>query len=150
MIRRILILLGLAGLATSPLAAQGPAGWLQAAAFYHHVTNDFGDWKGLQIQARVPSGKSNIWFGDLIAQEAFNDRGVYLSAANRHQFGSDWYTFVGVGAGTGNYYFPDLRLDAQVGRAWLAKKNLVTSVGAMYANSKSVYEDVAATGSVAV
>ena len=143
--------LGLAALAAAgPLQAQGPAGWLQADGFYHHVTNDFGDWKGVGIQAHVPTGTTNVWFGDLIAQEAFKDRGVYLSGANRHQFGSDWFTFVGVGGGTGDYYFPDLRVDAQVGRAWLGRKNLVTTVGAMYANSKSVYQDVALTGSLAV
>lgn len=130
-------------------AQQRPAGWLQAEGFYHAVTNDFGDWKGVAIRAVVPSGRSNIWYGDLVAQEAFNDRGIYAAAGNRHFFGPNWFTFASVGAGSGDYYFPDLRADAAVGHAWLERKNLVTILGATYVNSKDIYEDFALLGSVA-
>ena len=134
--------------APSVASAQSPAGWVQAEGFYHKVTNDYGDWYGGALHAVVPQGR-NIWYGDVLAQRAFEDDGLWLSAANRHAFGTDWFTFVSAGAGSGDYFFPDLRLDAQVGKAWLARRSLVTSLGGMYARSKSVYEDVAITGSVA-
>lgn len=128
--------------------AQKPAGWVEADVFYHNVTNDYGDWKGVALRAVVPQGK-NLWYADVVGQEAFGDQGVWFSAANRHAFGPAWFTYVGVGGGTGDYYFNDLRVDLQVGHAWLKQRNVVTTVGTMYANSKSVYEDVALTGSIA-
>jgi YaiO family outer membrane protein len=143
--RRLLVLLGLIAATAWPLAAQRPSGWVQLDGFYHHVTNDYGNWKGLGAHAVVPSGR-NVWYGDVLAQEAFKDQGVWLSAGNRHSFGRDWFTFASVGAGTGDYYLPDLRLDAMVGKAWLKKRNLVTTAGLMYADSKSVYHDVALSG----
>ena len=145
--RRALVLLGLLAGTALPLAAQRPSGWVQLDGFYHHVTNDYGDWKGLGAHAVVPSGR-NVWYGDVLAQEAFNDQGMWLSAGNRHSFGSDWFTFASIGGGTGDYFLPDLRLDAMVGKAWLQKRNLVTTVGLMYADSKSIYHDVALTGGI--
>lgn len=143
------VVLGLLLGTATAAAAQGPAGWLQADAFYHAVTNDYGDWKGVGLRAVVPSGRSNIWYGDLVAEEAFHDRGLWASVGNRHFFGPNWFTFASIGGGTGDYYLPDLRADLSVGHAWLERKNLVTILGATYVNSKDVYEDVALLGSVA-
>ena len=145
---RIAVLV-LALVAVPSAHAQRAAGWLQGDAFYHAVTNDFGDWKGVGIRTVVPSGAKNIWYGELVAQEAFNDRGVWASVGNRHFFGPDWFTFASIGGGTGDYYLPDLRADVSVGHAWLQKKNLVTILGATYVNSKDIYEDFALLGSVA-
>ena len=69
-------------LVAGPAHAQRAAGWLQGDAFYHAVTNDFGDWKGVGIRAVVPAGSQNIWYGELVAQEAFHDRGIWASAGN--------------------------------------------------------------------
>lgn len=132
----------------APLAAQRPAGWLQAEGFYHAVTNDFGDWKGVALRAVAPTAVRTIVYGDLIAQEAFNDRGVYAAAGLRHGFG-DWFTLVSVGGGTGDYVLPELRADASLGKAWLARRNLVTILGATYVKSKDIYEDVAVSAAVA-
>jgi YaiO family outer membrane protein len=124
------------------------AGWLQAEAYYHNVTNDFGDWKGIAFRAVVPSGFRNIWYGDLLIQEAFEDGGVYAVVANRHVFSPSWFSFASLGGGTGDFYFPDLRADAGVGRVW-GSSNLVTTLGATYVNSKDVYEDFALNATVA-
>lgn len=135
--------------AALPAEAQRPAGWLQAEGFYHGVTNDFGDWKGVAMRAVVPAGRSTIWYGDLMAQEAFRDRGVYAAVGNRHAFGADWFTLVSLGGGTGDYVLPELRADLSLGRAWLPRRNLVTILGATYVKSKDIYEDVAVSGAVA-
>lgn len=150
MIGRILALIVAGCAIAQPMRGQQrPAGWLQADAFYHAVTNDFGDWKGVGLRAMVPSGPANIWSGELVAQEAFRDRGLWASASNRHFFGPNWFTFASLGGGTGDYNLPDLRADAAVGHAWLEKKNLVTILSATYVNSKDIYEDFALQGSVA-
>ncbi|HEX9893677.1 MAG TPA: YaiO family outer membrane beta-barrel protein [Gemmatimonadales bacterium] len=145
----ILVVLALAAGGVRPVTAQGPAGWLQAEAYYHRVTNDFGDWKGVALRAVVPAGRRNIWYGDLLAQEAFDDRGVYAAVGNRHFFGPNWFTLASVGGGTGDFVLPDLRADLAIGHAWLERKNLVTILGATYVNAKLGYEDFAVSGTLA-
>jgi YaiO family outer membrane protein len=143
------IILALALFAAPAASQQRAAGWLQADGFYHAVTNDFGDWKGVGLRAVVPSSQANIWYGELVAQEAFHDRGIWASAGNRRFFGPYTFTFASLGGGTGDYYLPDLRADVSVGHSWLEKRNLVTILGATYVNSKDIYEDFAVLGSVA-
>lgn len=128
----------------------GPAGWVQAEAFYHNVTNDFGDWRGVALRLVAPAGRSTIWYVDGQVQKAFKDRGVYGVLANRRQLGADWFTLVGVGGGTGDFVLPDLRTDATVGKAWLPRRNLVTMVSTTYINAKEGFEDFAVSGSVAL
>lgn len=144
------LLVGLpAGLAAQA-PAPGPAGWLQAEGYYHGVTEEFGDWRGVALRLRAPAGRSDLWFVDALAQEAFGDRGVYGSLANRHQFGPGWFTLVSVGGGTGDYVLPDLRADFTLGKTWLAGRDLVTMAGVTYVNAKQGFEDLSIFGSLAV
>ncbi len=137
----------------SPGAGQqpeGPAGWLQAEGFYHDVTNGFGDWRGVGLRLHAPVGHSTIWNVDALGEEAFGDRGGYLSIGHRHQFGPSWFTYLSVGSGTGDFLFPDLRTDITLGKAWLPRRNLVTMVGMTYVNAKEGFEDLALEGSLAM
>jgi len=128
----------------------GAAGWLQAEGFYHDVTNDFGDWKGAGLRLHAPVGTSTIWNVDAIGQEAFGDRGGYLSIGHRHQFGPSWFAYLSAGSGTGDFLFPDVRTDFTLGKAWLSRRNLVTMVGMTYVNAKKGFEDFALEGSLAM
>lgn len=141
--------LALLSWAAAPLAAQGPAGWIQAEAFYHDVTNAFGDWKGAALRLVAPAGRSTVVYAEAIGQEAFGDRGMYGSLGLRQQLGPSWFTMGSVGGGTGEYFFPKARADLVIGKAWLARRNLVTMVGGTWVKSKDVYEDRAVSGSLA-
>ena len=138
----------------APLGAQAPthqfgAAWLSATGGADRVTNDFGNWAGFGLRGAVPAGDRDLMLFETRWQEAFHDRGVYGSIANRHAFGPRWFTTVSVGGGTGRFYFPDLRLDASLHRKWGASQRFISSVGVTYVRSKGVYRDVAAFGSVA-
>ena len=140
---------GLGFLAGSRLAAQRTPGssWIEAGGFYHHVSNDFGSWRGGYARA-VLAGARDVWYLDAKAQEAFRDKGVYGSLANVHTFGSRFYTQLGVGGGTGKYVLPDLRLDASLNFKLGSAKSLVLTAGGTYVKSKSVYTDKVAFGSL--
>lgn len=135
-------------LAGTPAAAQPPSAWVQADLAYHGVSNGYGDWRRLGLRAVLPSG-SSTWYAEAMGGEAFRDRGVWLGGALRQGLGRDWQAFLGVGTGTGAYALPDLRLDAQLGRAWGRNRAVVTTVGLMVADAKAGYRDVAGTASVA-
>src|SRR5688572_7912709 len=87
--------------------------WIEAGGYYHHVTSDFGAWKGGYARA-VLSGARNVWYADARVQEAFKDRGAYGSLANVHTFSSRFYTQLAVGGGTGDFVLPELRLDGSL------------------------------------
>jgi YaiO family outer membrane protein len=148
--RPIPILLLASVVGTAPLGAQRATGWIQAEGFYHGVTGDFGDWKGGALRLMAPAGRSSIVHAELIAQEAFRDTGVWGSLGLRQQLGPSWFAMASAGSGTGDYYFPDLRSDVVVGKAWFPRRNLVSLVGATWVKSKREYEDLGLSGSLAL
>jgi YaiO family outer membrane protein len=124
------------------------ASWIEAGAFYHHVDQGFGSWKGGYARA-VVAGARNVWYLDARAQEAFRDRGVYGSLANVHHFGSRLFTQLGVGGGTGKYVLPELRADGALTLKLGSAHALLLTAGGSYIKSKSIYDDRALFGSLA-
>ena len=127
----------------APLAAQT----IELGGFYHHVTNDFGDWKGLTLRAIVDRGR-NVWYLDGKAQVAFGDSGVYGALANVHRFGSRFYTQVGIGGGSGNFVLPDLRADFSLNLKLGRDRQVVATVGGTWVDAKSGFTDQASFGSL--
>jgi YaiO family outer membrane protein len=148
---RLCVVASLCSCAVAPLrlSAQRPSppGWIEAGAFYQHVTNDFGDWKGGYARA-VVAGSRNVWYLDARAQEAFRDRGVYGALANVHTFSSRFYTQVGVGAGSGDFVLPDLRLDASLSLKLGSARTLILTAGGTLVDAKAGFEDRALFGAL--
>ena len=118
---------------------------MEAGAFYQHVTNDFGDWKGAYARA-VLAGSRNVWYLDAKAQEAFRDRGLYGALANVQTFSSRFYTQIGIGAGTGDFVLPDLRLDASLNLKLGSARSLILTAGGTLVDAKAGFEDRALFG----
>ena len=137
----------LASLPLRPLTAQTRPSWVEAGAFYHHVSGGFGDWKGGYARA-VLAGSGNVWYLDAKAQEAFRDRGVYGSLSNVHTFSSRIYTQVGIGGGTGDFVLPDLRFDASLNVKLGAARSLILTGGGTLVDAKSGFTDRALFGSL--
>lgn len=142
----VALLVSATAAAQSPPALRG--GMIELSGFAHRVTNDFGNWRGGRIRAVVPSGATVVYL-EAVAQSAFRDDGQYGSAALQHGFGEAWIGFVAVGGGTGEFFWPELRVDASLARKLLPSRRLVMTVGGTWVRSKEVYRDRAATASVA-
>lgn len=132
--------------------AQEPAplrgGVLEASGFAHRVTNEFGDWRGGRLRAVLPAGRRDVFYLEGVGQRAFGDDGVYGAVSHQHGFGNEWITFVSVGAGSGEFFFPEVRVDAMLTRKLLASRRLLVSVGGTWVRSKDVYRDRTAVASV--
>jgi YaiO family outer membrane protein len=135
--------------ATAGFAQAPPRGssWVEAGAFYHHVSDGFGSWKGGYARA-VVAGARDTWYFDAKVQEAFRDRGGYGSLANVHSFSSRFYTQLGAGAGTGDFVLPDLRLDASLTFKLGAARSLLFTAGGTYLDAKLGYRDKVLFGSL--
>lgn len=146
---RLALLLALSlVLAPFPVAAQQAAGWVDAFGLYQHVGNGFGDWKGGGVRAQIPIG-STIWYLEGLGQEAFGDEGAFGSIGARINLSSDWYTTLGVGGGSGDFFFPDLRLDGTISRILLPSRRLIVTTGVTWVDAKQGFEDLSLSGSLA-
>lgn len=122
--------------------------WVEVSASAQAVTHDFGDWYGAAVTSAITSGARDVWYLDGRWQQAFGDRGVFGSAALTHVLSDDWFVHASVGAGTGAFFFPDLRVDLSIHRKWLRSKRLVTNLGITFVDAKDVHQDRAVFGSV--
>jgi len=145
----LLILLALVYQDGPALAQARPPGssWVEAGGFYQHVSQGFGDWKGVYGRAVLVSAR-NAWYLDAKAQEAFRDKGVYGSLANVHTFSSRFYTLLGVGGGSGDFVLPDLRLDASLNFKVGRSRALILTAGGTFVDAKLGYRDKALFGSL--
>lgn len=135
------------GLLAAPLAAQGPSRQLEAGAFYHRVSNGFGDWTGATARLTL-QGTGNVWYVDARAQRAFRDEGVYGALTHVRDLSDGVYFSAGLGAGTGAFALPAFRGDAslhwKLGRA----RRVVLTTGGTYVRARQSFEDVAAAASL--
>jgi len=134
------------GSAQAPPVLRG--GTIEASGFVHQVTNDFGDWRGGRLRVVLPAGARNVFYLEGVGQRAFGDDGAYASLAHQHAFGDSWISYLGVGGGTGEFYFPDVRVDASLGRKLLPSRRLLVTVGGTWVRSKDVYRDRALMASL--
>lgn len=135
----------LLALAPMPVAAQSiPAsqgGMFEAASFLHRVSNGYGNWGGARLRAVVPAGGRNLFHFEAVGQRAFGDDGVYVSAGHQHRFGDGWISYLAVAGGSGDFFFPDLRVDALLTRTLLPSRRLLVTAGGTWVTSKAAYRD---------
>lgn len=97
------------------------------------------------LDSGLPDGRSvglrGVWLregGDVVYAEALEERkfgrgGGIVAGAYTRVFSPDWYGTGTVAAGHGGPNWADWRVDAQVSRKWLARRQLVTSAAVYYA-----------------
>jgi YaiO family outer membrane protein len=137
-------------LGAASLGAQRPtpAARVDVIGTTQNVTNGFGDWNGVAVRGLARPSLTMTWYGEFISQKAFGDQAVYGSVANLHSLGRSWYGFLGVGGGSGDFVFPDLRVDYTLSRKWGASQRFITNVGGTFVDAKNGYRDLAGTASV--
>jgi YaiO family outer membrane protein len=114
--------------------------FVEAGGSYRQLTNGFGDWSGGYARGVLAEGK-NIWAAEVNGQYEFGDAGVYLAAGDTYNFNSDWYGALTLGSSVGGFFWPRFRADAFLNRKWLARKQLITTLGYGYYASKDVHRD---------
>jgi YaiO family outer membrane protein len=114
--------------------------YVEAGGSYRQLTDGFGDWSGGYARGVFAVGK-NIFNGEINGQHEFGDGGVYLAAGDTYNFNPDWYASLTLGSSVGGFFWPRFRADAFLNRKWLSRKQLITTLGYGYYNSKDVHRD---------
>jgi YaiO family outer membrane protein len=84
---------------------------VSVSGFHHRVSNGFGHWSGAAARLTL-SGSRSAWYVDAKGQRAFGDEGVYGAVTFVGDLTSRLFVSAGLGSGTGDFVFPDLRADA--------------------------------------
>jgi YaiO family outer membrane protein len=149
---------GLATLAALALGARGvdaqavpdraaPVRRADLVVDHHRVTGGFGDWTSVSLVLALPAASRasapspTIWHVEGIWRRAFGDAGGYAALGVQQQLGRDWFAQLAAGAGSGDFIFPDARVDLSVSRRWLSGRNLVTTAGAGLVDAKRGFRD---------
>jgi YaiO family outer membrane protein len=136
------LLLGL-----SPTAHAQDRSQLTVSGFHHRVSNGFGHWSGAAARLTL-GGSRSAWYLDAKGQRAFGDDGVYAALTWVGDLSSRLFVSAGLGAGSGDFVFPDLRADAAIHLKLGPARRVIVFAGATLVNAKLGFEDQAVFGGV--
>lgn len=153
--RPLLLALSALLLAHAPPAfGQAPIGafagkTFEVGATAQRVSNAYGDWRGGYARAVVPVGTSDTWWADVLAMEAFTERGVQVGIAQRHDWTRRFFTLVGATVADGAPIFPRVRADLQAGVLLGPARTVVATLGVSHVRSVQTLSDAALVSSLA-
>ena len=113
--------------APSPAAARS----IEAYASHSKLSAGFPSWHEAGLRGVYETG-AHLLQGELAAMERWNESGTFVGLGDRIVLSDDWYTYLAAGAGDGASYLPRYRVDAFLHRKFLARRNLVGTLGAGY------------------
>jgi YaiO family outer membrane protein len=120
---------------------------IAVSGFHHRVSDGFGHWSGAAARLTL-SGSRSAWYVDAKGQRAFGDEGVYGAVTFVGDLTSRMFLSAGLGSGTGDFVFPDLRADAAMHLKLGSARRVVVFAGGTLVNAKLGFEDRAAFGGV--
>jgi YaiO family outer membrane protein len=118
---------------------------IAVSGFHHRVSDGFGHWSGAAARLTL-SGSRSAWYVDAKGQRAFGDEGVYGAVTFVGDLTSRVFVSAGLGSGTGDFVFPDLRADAAVHVKLGSARRVVVFAGGTLVNAKLGFEDLATFG----
>lgn len=134
--------------AQAPLAGGLPGSWVEANVFAQGVSNNFGDWSGLYVRGVRASPRSTT-YGEVLALDAFRERGVQLGATRRDDWSTHVFTAIGANLSNGAPILPRGRVDGLVGVRFGRRNAWQATAGGSYVKSITDLYDVAGTASLA-
>jgi len=134
--------------AQAPLAGGLPGAWFEVNTFRQRVTNDFGDWSGVYLRGVKP-GARDTYYAEVLALEAFGERGVQGGVTHRHDWSPSFFHTLGATVGSGASILPQGRVDGTLGTRFGDRKQWQATAGGSYVKSVTALFDVAATSSLA-
>lgn len=114
---------------------------IEAGANYRALTNNYPPWRGLYLRSILQPESRDTVYLEALRQSEFGDTGTYMSAGDTHVFNQEWYVFLAAAGSSGGFFFPRVRVDGQLNKKWLARRQLVTSVGGGYFMAKDPHRD---------
>lgn len=126
--------------ARKPEAVRPADRLLELSVGAQDLTAGYPSWRDTTLRG-IYEVDAHVLQAELSAKREFDESGVFFGLSDTYTINADWYASLAVGAGDGAFYLPQIRADAFVYRKWLAKKNLVSSVGFGYYDAPDGHRD---------
>jgi YaiO family outer membrane protein len=104
---------------------------------YGSYSNGYGDANSQFLRFSLTRPSTYTWRVETGRVKRFNDTGFGYGLSYTRYFKDGLSFLIGVSSGTGEFIFPDYRIDLAVGRAFLAQDNLIATLGYTHIRSKS-------------
>jgi len=108
---------------------------------YYNVNEGFADTYGAYVRGVIDQPGKNVWYGEVVYLDRFDDTGTFFSIGNTHTFNDRYYSNVAVGTSIGGFFWPSFRVDASLSRKWFPEQNFVSTLGVGYYNAKDEHSD---------
>jgi len=136
---------------TGPIAATAPAapttgaapvtGFVDAGIGHANLTGNNSDWNDQYLRGGLHLTPNDYISSELSHQSHFGEQGTFAGVGYTRTFNEDWYGFLSGGTSTGSFFLPRYRIDGNLYRKLLEKKNLVVSIGFTYYRAREIYTD---------
>nr|WP_311530474.1 YaiO family outer membrane beta-barrel protein [uncultured Ralstonia sp.] len=137
--------------ATAPVAPAPPmastagaplvTGFLEGGIGHANLTGGNADWNDQYLRGGVHLTPKDYVTSEVSHQSHFGDHGTFVGLGYTRTFNDDWYGFLSAGTSTGGFFLPRYRIDGNLYRKLLEKKNLVVNIGFTYYRAREIYTD---------
>lgn len=131
-------------LASTPKLKDSPekqlTNYVETGGEYLLLTNAFGMWSSGYLRTVISAGNNNL-NGELDGEHEFGDSGIYFAAGDTYNFTPNTYASITAGWSAGGFFLPRYRGDAFLNQKFMARKQLVTSIGFGYYAAKDPHRD---------
>ena len=103
---------------------------------YGKYTNGYGESNAQFLRMSLSKPYDYTWRVETGRVERFGDDGFGLGVSYTKYFNDGMSFLIGLSSGTGDYIFPEYRIDAALGRSFLQKDNLIATLGYTHEQSK--------------
>jgi YaiO family outer membrane protein len=130
------------GVPAAPATAGSPRTVGEIGVKYYDVNEGYANtYGGYGRFSYAPSSNTDVWLGEVVYLDRFDDEGTYVALGNIHHFNEVYYSTVFVGTSAGGFFWPSVRVDASLSRKWLPRRNLVSTIGIGYYDAKDDHTD---------
>ncbi len=127
---------------STPQARIVPEVEVEVRGVYKDLSDGFANTRGVNLITRISRHPQRQWVFEASHLDRFGEGGTFLSGMVRQAFGPVFYANLAGGVGLDGFFWPAYRIDASVGRHWLAQQNLLTAVGVGYVEAKDDHQDI--------
>lgn len=114
----------------APIAKPYPAGYVEGAVLYGHLTNGYGDWVNQYIKSFVQINNNNGVGLQLAHDYEYGEHGDYAVGDLLHIINEDWYTSFGLGISNKTIFVPKYYIGGAVFRKFSATHRWIAYLGA--------------------
>lgn len=128
------------GLPGTPVtAASGLNRSVSVGITHQRLSDGFGNWNDQFMRLIWEQDRKNLFTAEVVHGNRFGESGVLGGASWTHVFDDDWFGSLSYARTTQGVFWPISQGTVQINRKWLAQRQLITTLGFAFDESRNNY-----------